>query len=137
MFLGIYYNLSIWYKLSDNNNKGAQIAVMGAVITLVLNFIFIPIYGYTAAAWATFICYFSMMVVCYLMGKKYYPITYNIKKFVGYTLFAVSLFAVHQLLLGFQTNLSILYFIRVVLFLSFFALVYFIENKFKNTIEPL
>lgn len=92
MFLGIYYNLSIWYKLSDNNKKGANISLMGAAITVLLNIILIPIWGYTGSAWTTFICYFSMMVVCYIMGKKYYPINYNIIKCTLYTLVAVALF---------------------------------------------
>ncbi len=84
--LGIYYNLSIWYKLSDQTNKGAMISLMGAGITIGLNIWWIPLFGYTGSAWATFICYFSMMLVCYFMGMKYYPIPYHVKRvlcFVG------------------------------------------------------
>ncbi|MFY7734079.1 MAG: lipopolysaccharide biosynthesis protein [Bacteroidia bacterium] len=132
MFLGIYYNLSIWYKLSDNNKKGANISLMGAGITLLLNFIWIPIYGYTGSAWATFICYFSMMVVCYLMGKKYYPIEYNIGKFLGYTLTAIAIFYFSKLLSGIFTEPIILYGINTFLLFLFIAIAFIVEKRFKT-----
>src|SRR5205814_8204458 len=71
MFLGIYYNLSIWYKLSQKTSAGAYVTVLGATLTLLINYLFIPRFGYMACAWATFICYGSMMVVSYLWGQKY------------------------------------------------------------------
>ncbi|MEI7978949.1 MAG: polysaccharide biosynthesis C-terminal domain-containing protein [Bacteroidota bacterium] len=132
MFLGIYYNLSIWYKLSDNNKKGANISIMGAVITLVLNFIWIPIYGYTGSAWATFICYFSMMVVSYFMGKKYYPIHYHVNKFIGYTLFALLLFYISKMVNDLIPEQLYLYAMNTILLLSFFAVAFVIEKRFKT-----
>jgi len=74
--LGVYYNLSIWYKLTSQTRWGAWIAVMGAVITLIANFLLIPKIGYMGAAWTTLICYASMMVVSYAGGQKYYPVNY-------------------------------------------------------------
>jgi O-antigen/teichoic acid export membrane protein len=132
MFLGVYYNLSIWYKLSDNNKIGANIAMMGAVITLVLNFIWIPIYGYNGSAWTTFICYFSMMVVCYLLGKKYYPIDYHVKKFAGYTVFALVLFYIGKMTNNLFPEPEIIYSINAILLLSFFALAFIVEKRFKT-----
>ena len=132
MFLGVYYNLSIWYKLSDNNKIGANIAIMGAVITLVLNFIWIPIYGYDGSAWTTFICYFSMMVVCYLLGKKYYPIDYHVKKFAGYTVFALFLFYIGKMTNNLFPEPEIIYSINAILLLSFFALAFIVEKRFKT-----
>ncbi len=132
MFLGVYYNLSIWYKLSDNNKIGANIAIMGAVITLVLNFIWIPIYGYDGSAWTTFICYFSMMVVCYLLGKKYYPIDYHVKKFAGYTVFALVLFYIGKMTNNLFPEPAIIYSINAILLLSFFALAFIVEKRFKT-----
>ncbi len=132
MFLGIYYNLSIWYKLSDNNKKGANISLMGAAITLVLNFIWIPIYGYTGSAWTTFICYFAMMVVCYLMGKKYYPIEYNIGKFFGYTLTAIALFFTGKMANDLFPEPIILYSINALLLLVFIATAFITEKRFKT-----
>lgn len=132
MFLGIYYNLSIWYKLSDNNKKGANISLMGAAITLVLNFIWIPIYGYTGSAWATFVCYFIMMVVCYLMGKKYYPIEYNIAKFFGYTLTAVGLFFIGKMANNYFQESYILYIINALLLIIFVLIAFIKEKRFKT-----
>lgn len=84
VFLGIYYNLSIWYKLTNKNWYGAGITIAGAIITIVLNIIWIPKYGYTGSAWATLICYLFMMLCSYFMGQKYYPIPYPIKRIVTY-----------------------------------------------------
>lgn len=80
IFLGVYYNQSVWYKLTDRTSYGAGLAIFGAIITLVLNLLFIPKYGYMASAWATFACYGSMMVVSYLLGRKFYPVPYELGK---------------------------------------------------------
>lgn len=79
LFLGIYYNLSIWYKLTGQTKFGALITIVGAAITLFINFIFIPKYSYTASAWATFFSYGIMMIISYFLGKKFYPVKYNLK----------------------------------------------------------
>lgn len=84
VFLGIYYNQSIWYKLSGQTKFGAFIAIGGALLTVVLNVVFIPIYGYMASAWATLIVYASQMIASYLLGQKHYPIAYNLRKFALY-----------------------------------------------------
>ena len=96
MFLGIYYNLSIWYKLTHKTLAGAYITLIGAVITLVINFTLIPYFGYMACAWATFLCYGSMMVLSYLWGQKAYPIPYAWKKLVAYIVIVVLLYFVHS-----------------------------------------
>ncbi len=90
--LGIYYNLSIWYKLSDQTRKGAMISLVGAGITIGLNIWWIPVFGYAGSAWATFICYFSMMLICYFMGMKYYPIPYHVKRALCFAGIAGGLF---------------------------------------------
>jgi len=84
LFLGVFYNLSIWYKLTGQTIWGAYISIFGAILTLILNFWLVPIIGYMGAAWATFICYGSMMVASYIVGQKYYPINYNVKKLLGF-----------------------------------------------------
>lgn len=81
LMLGIYYNLSIWYKLSDKTNIGALVSVSGAAVTIVINILFIPEYGYIACAWATLICYTSMVLISYLLGQKYYPVSYDLGTF--------------------------------------------------------
>jgi O-antigen/teichoic acid export membrane protein len=87
--LGIYMNLSVWYKLSDQTKYGLYISGVGAIITIVLNLLFIPTYGYIASAWISFAAYTSMMILSYLWGQKNYPIPYNLKKNLAYIISAV------------------------------------------------
>ncbi|RZA02022.1 MAG: polysaccharide biosynthesis protein [Sphingobacteriaceae bacterium] len=82
--LGIYMNLSIWYKLSDQTKYGLYISGIGAIITIVLNLIFIKPYGYMASAWISLAAYSSMMILSYIWGQKNYPIPYNLKKNLAY-----------------------------------------------------
>ncbi|BAV09064.1 polysaccharide biosynthesis protein [Filimonas lacunae] len=96
MFLGIYYNLSIWYKLSNRTMAGAWITLIGAAITLLINFIFIPHFSYKACAWATCLCYGSMMVISFIWGQKEYPVPYVWKKMVAYMVIVLLLFFLHK-----------------------------------------
>lgn len=98
VFLGIYYNLSIWYKLTNKNMIGAYITLGGAVVTILLNIWWIPIFGYTGAAWATFICYAFMMVISYTTGQRHYPVPYPVKKLVAYLAVTVLGYLVHELI---------------------------------------
>ncbi|MEO6583703.1 MAG: oligosaccharide flippase family protein [Ferruginibacter sp.] len=100
IFLGIYYNLSVWYKLTDRNNYGAFITITGAIITIVLNIALIPVLHYTGAAIATFVCYFFMMGLSYYWGQKYYPVPYAIKKLLMYLIISIVLYAVHLALVS-------------------------------------
>lgn len=94
LFLGVYYNFSVWFKLTDKTYYGTAITVGGAIITIVLNFILIPIWGYVGSSWASLACYFSMAAACYLIGQKHYAIPYNILGGLGYILFAVILIVI-------------------------------------------
>jgi len=96
IFLGIYYNLSIWYKLSNMTKAGALITVIGAAITIIINYLFIPRYGYMACAWATFFCYGSMMIISYIWGQKEYKIPYATKKLLAYIVIVLILFFIHK-----------------------------------------
>ncbi len=98
LFLGIFYNLSIWYKLTGKTRYGAYIAMMGAVVTLALNVLLIPRFDYMGAAWATFACYFFMMVVSYLLGQKHYHVNYNLKRIVFYIVLAVGVYGLSLLI---------------------------------------
>ena len=97
IFLGIYYNLSIWYKLSNKTMAGAWITIIGAAITLAINAIFIPRFGYYACAWATFFCYGSMMVVSFVWGQKAYRVPYAWRKLVAYIVICVMLYGIYWL----------------------------------------
>ncbi len=95
IFLGIYYNLSVWYKLTNKNMYGALITIGGAVITIVLNIVLIPKLHYTGAALATFCCYLFMMLCSYLLGQKYYPVPYAVKKLIAYLTLSVLIYFLH------------------------------------------
>jgi O-antigen/teichoic acid export membrane protein len=84
LVLGIYYNLSIWYKLQDKTAMGAVIAVIGAVLTIVLNIILIPYWGYYACATTKLLCYIVMVVLSYMFAQKYYPVNYALKSILFY-----------------------------------------------------
>jgi O-antigen/teichoic acid export membrane protein len=96
MFLGIYYNLSIWYKLSNKTIAGAWITLIGAAITIAVNALFIPYIGYMACAWATFFCYGTMMVVSYRWGQKHYRVPYPTKKLTAYVVICVALYGAYK-----------------------------------------
>lgn len=97
MFLGIYYNLSIWYKLTNKTMAGAWITLIGAGITILINYLFIPTYGFMACAWATFFAYGTMMVISYTWGQKHYRIPYAWKKLVAYIVIVILLYFIHLL----------------------------------------
>jgi O-antigen/teichoic acid export membrane protein len=84
LFFGIYTNLSIWYKLTDRTMTGAWVSIGGAVVTIGINLLFIPAYGYMASAWATLICYVGMAAVSYFLGQKYFPVNYPVIKVLAY-----------------------------------------------------
>lgn len=94
--LGIYYNLSIWYKLTNRTKAGATITIIGAAVTLVLNIWWIPLFSYVGSAWATAICYLTMVIISFVWGQKVYPVPYEWKKLGGYLLLAVIFFLVHH-----------------------------------------
>ncbi len=104
IFLGIYYNLSIWYKIKNRNLLGAWITLGGAAITILFNWIFIPVWGYTACAIATILCYGFMMVTSYLLGQKHYPIPYAWKKILAYIVICLLMFGLHQAFLLLNLN---------------------------------
>lgn len=98
LFLGVIFNLSFWYKLSNQTKYGTYITMYGAAITIFLNFILIPRFGYLGAAWATFLCYFGMAVISYFWGQKHYHIDYQMKRIAGYFALAMALFFVFKLI---------------------------------------
>ncbi len=127
-FLGIYHNLSVWYKLTDKTKMGAYISIVGAVLTLVLNYILIPKYSYMGSAIATLTAYGSMMLVSYMLGKKYYYIPYDMKKIGVYLLTSISLSYIY--FYHFREN----YFVGAGFILLFSAIIYFLE---KDTLKAI
>jgi len=128
LFLGIYYNLSIWYKLSEKTKYGAYLSIFGAIITLVLNFILIPIIGFVGSAWATLVCYFCMVVSSYFLGRKHYKIPYPLKRIFFYLGLVILLFFTSV-----YFNLSIIFnSIYIILFIS---IAFFLEKPKKAVIS--
>jgi O-antigen/teichoic acid export membrane protein len=84
LFQGIYYSLSLWYKLSDKTKFGAYMAILGSIITIALNYILVPKLGYIGCAYAVFTCFLVMTIVSYLLGQKYFKINYNLKRIALY-----------------------------------------------------
>lgn len=95
VFLGIYYNLTVWYKLTDKTIYGAYITLAGAAITISLNYFTIPIFGYWGSAWATLTCYAFMMFISYKQGQKHYPIPYASKKLAAYVVISILFYLIY------------------------------------------
>jgi len=131
LFLGVFYNLSVWYKLNNKTLYGAVIAVFGAGITITLNIIFIPKYGYMASAWANFACYFSMMIISWIWGSRIYKVKYNLKKILSYSLLAVALYFASQYFGGHEKFLQLT--INTMLMLVFALTVFMFERKNLKT----
>jgi O-antigen/teichoic acid export membrane protein len=128
IFLGIYYNLSIWYKLTDKISTGAYITIGGALITIAVNYTLIPYLGYLASALATVICYASMMVASYVLGQKHYPVPYDVKKCFGYIGISLILFAIHYQLRDSFKDILLLHAAAMILIVVFTLLVLKIEK---------
>ncbi len=125
--LGVFYNLSIWYKLTDQTMYGAYISTFGAVVTLVLNFVLVPIMGYMGAAWATLICYFLIMLVSYILGQKHYPINYDLKKILTYLGLALILYLISEILKIETKSLKLI--INSIFVVIYMLSVYVVERK--------
>jgi len=126
--LGIYMNLSVWYRLSDQTRYGLYISLVGAVFTIVMNIVLIPKYSYMASAWVSMLAYLIIMVISYVLGQKFYPIPYNLKRMVAYL--GVSLVLVYLSFYIFEQNI----FIGNGLLILFLAGIYFME---KDNVKKL
>lgn len=123
LFFGIYYNLSTWYKVTDRTKMGTYISWGGAVITLLLNLLLLPVFGFMISAWATLMAYFCMAVSSYYLGQKYYPIPYKKKKIILYLTLCV-LFSWLSYTI-FDAN----YIIGNILLVLFAGIIFYIEKR--------
>jgi O-antigen/teichoic acid export membrane protein len=131
VFLGVYFNQSIWYKLSNQTKFGAYIAISGAFLTITINWVFIPKFGYMASAWATMIVYAFQMVVSYILGQTYYPIKYNLRKFFLYLFSAIGLYFLAGTF-EFETGSIAQISVNNSLILLYLGLIWFIEKPLKK-----
>jgi len=128
--LGVFFNLSIWYKLTGKTKWGAWLAIFGAAITLIFNFILIPSMGYMGAAWATLICYASMMAVSYYGNQKYFPVPYKLRPLFGYVFFALLLYFTAEWFRPFaENNLTTILLINTVLTIIFLLTAFLFERR--------
>ena len=128
IMMGIYFNLSFWYKLIDKTIWGAWFSGIGCVVLITVNVLFVPRYGYMACAWAGFMGYASAMTISYLVGQKKYPINYPLKEIVLY----VALAAVLYIGIGYSNRLLPLWAALAVNTLIIFLFIAYIVKKDFN-----
>jgi O-antigen/teichoic acid export membrane protein len=133
LFLGLYVNLSMWYKLSGQTMFGVWFSVIGALITIVLNIVFIPYYGYMASAWTTLAAYLVMCMLSYFTGRKHYPIPYNIKKIGALILVSIAISYV-SLQIPFD-NLIVKLALNTGLLAFFIFIVYNVDKQIRDFIK--
>jgi O-antigen/teichoic acid export membrane protein len=127
LIFGIYYNMTVWYKLTDRTIYGTYISVGGAILTIMLNYYLIPMYGYLGSAWATPTVFLTMTIACYLFGQKYYPVPYRVISdtlYIAATLalvYIVKLYEFDNLIIGASVHTAILF--------AWLAVVYLVEGK--------
>lgn len=131
-FFGIFFNLSLWYKLTDRTIWGTWFSLTGLGVTLALNFAFVPVYGYMACAWAAFCSYGFMMAASYVIGRKYYPINYGLRRLALYFAGAMALWGIS--VIATTGNNFIDFPVRVALLCVYAAATYLLEirNRRKN-----
>lgn len=122
LFFGIFFNLSLWYKLTDKTIWGMWFSLMGLAVTIILNVTLVPTMGYMGCAWAAFSCYGLMMLVSYFVGRAKHPIDYPLRDIALYVVIAAALYGLGSFLL--VTHSALLnYAIRAVLIVAYIAFV--------------
>ena len=127
LFMGIFYNLSIWYKLSNKTKWGAYLVLIGAGITFVVNFFFIPHYGYYASSWGRFVSYLIMIILSYYVGQKYYRINYHLKHITLYVVLALMFYLASDHIE--ITEQVVQYLFNIILLSLYFIIFYYLEKK--------
>ena len=126
LFLGVYYNLAVWFKLTDKTYFGTYISFGGAALTVLLNFFLIPLLGYVGSAWATLSCYFTMAAVCWYLGERHFPIPYPVARLLTWLALAIGLVLVSQWVV--PANYWLRHALHGLLCLAFVGLVALVER---------
>ena len=133
IFYGIFINLSVWYKLNDLTKYGALLTITGVIVTVAINVIFVPVYGFIAAAWGHLFCYVVMVIMSYFLGRKFYKINYQLKSLFLYTFVTFLLFYLEKYI---NINNQITdYLVKTLLLLTFLIIIIKREKiylKFKR-----
>lgn len=130
LFLGIFYNLSVWYKLTNKTFYGAIIALVAGTITIVLNVLLIPRFGYMGSAWANFVSYLAIIIISFIWGRKIYRVNYDIKKILLYTFVALGIYFISIYSLN-ADNYSY-YIFATLLLLSYIGFIIFMETSWRK-----
>jgi O-antigen/teichoic acid export membrane protein len=135
LIMGIFFNLSIWYKLTNRTLVGALLVAIGALITISVNVLFVPRYGFYASAWGHLLCYSVMVSLSYLMSRKHYKIPYDIKRIIFYIAIIVILFGIDYYFT--LKEIEYIHFVKPILMIFAIAIFYFGERntfmKYRNT----
>lgn len=134
LFLGLYYNFSIWYKLRDKTYIGAIISITSAIITLIISITLLPKIGYIASAWAGFVCFLFMAIAGYVTGRIYFPIAYPIRKMILYISMALGVFLVSENLGALGIPGGMKYVCNTILLLAYLGMAFFLD---KSTIMEI
>ena len=136
VFQGVYFNLSFWYKLTDETKWGAYFSLIGLVITLVLQIVGVPLIGYWASCGSSLICYFVIMVLSYFIGQKKAPIPYDLKRIGLYTVLTLGLLAVYYAIrLNTSLNMWVLMAIGTVLIGIYLLVLNKLDFSFKDVLR--
>jgi O-antigen/teichoic acid export membrane protein len=131
LLLGVYYNFSVWYRLKDRTGLGAWISVGGALITILLNLMLIPRFGYTGAAWVTLVCYAFMSWATWQTGRRHYPVPYPLGRMFFYAATALALAGVAAFAAPYLPQ-AVLWSFRVLLFATYLGMVWWLELRKKS-----
>lgn len=134
LFMGIFYTQSLWYKLTDQTKYGAIFSVIGGVITLIINILFIPTLGYMASAYGFFFSSLIITIISYYYGQKYFPVKYDLKKIGSYFFVAMILY-----IIGIKMNLQntyLSYFFKTLLFSIFLLFIWYNEKSDLKRLLP-
>jgi O-antigen/teichoic acid export membrane protein len=126
LFYGIFVNLSVWYKLNDLTKFGALLTIIGATVTVAVNVIFVPRYGYHASAWGHLLCYMSMVIFSYFIGRKHYAVNYPLGKILLYGSIAAILFFIDKIIQAEKTIIELG--INAILFILFGVIIWLRED---------
>ena len=129
LLFGVYYNLSVWYKVKDKTKYGAYISIGGGLLTIVLNFIWIPVFGYVGSAWATLVCFSFMVTTSYFIGKKFLPVPYDLKRLFTYLLLSVILILCSQYFSVMISKVIMSWIFNGLLFIVFAFVAYILDIK--------
>ena len=128
-FLGMYYNLSVWYKVTDKTKYGALFSSVGVVVTLVVTMLLIQNHGKVALAWAALACYVAMSTLAYAFGRKHYPVDYPLGRIFFYLLFALAIYFLHQNIAGDIAQIGLSLFWSSVCFVVYLGVIAWLEKK--------